>query len=342
MKITELDYILPEELIAQTAVEPRDHSRLLVMDRSDQTLADRHFFNLPEYLYSGDVLVLNDTKVIPARIMFHKSTGGKIEGLFLRELSPGRWEMMFKGMAKLKTGMEIGMTDSDLRFFVGERLSAKTFELKTDENLSAVAFFERFGQIPLPPYIHREQARAEDRQRYQTVFSRQPGAVAAPTAGLHFTPELLEKIKNMGVQVVTVTLHVGMGTFEPVTVDEIEQHPIHSEWYRITAETADVINTARGRKKKITSVGTTSVRVLETAGADGAIGEGEGWTKIFIYPPYRFKIVDQLVTNFHLPRTTLLAMIFALAGREFTLEAYQHAVEERYRFFSYGDAMLIR
>ncbi len=342
MKITELDYNLPDALIAQKAMEPRDHSRLLVADRKTHSLTDRHFYDLPEYLQAGDVLVVNDTKVIPARIQLSKPTGGKVEGLFLRELSPGRWEMMFKGMAKLKTGTELRPAEGEAKFSVGERLSPKTFEVRTDGSLSAVDFLEQFGQVPLPPYIHHGQASAEDRQRYQTVFGRLPGAVAAPTAGLHFTPELLSKIRTMGVNVVTVTLHVGLGTFEPVVAEELEQHQMHSEWYRIGQDAAQTINTAHAAGNKIVAVGTTSVRVLETAASADGVQQSEGWTNIFIYPPYQFKIVDHLVTNFHLPRTTLLAMIFALAGKDFALQAYHHAIRERYRFYSYGDAMLIQ
>ncbi|MFA5865182.1 MAG: tRNA preQ1(34) S-adenosylmethionine ribosyltransferase-isomerase QueA [Phycisphaerae bacterium] len=341
MRIEELDYELSEELIAQTAIEPRDHSRLLIVNRTTGEFFDRHFYDLPEYLASGDVLVLNDTKVIPARVIFYKTTKGKVEGLFLREIETGQWEMMFRGMAKLRTGIELRVEGSDVKFFIGQRLSSKSFELITEPKVPAVEFLEQFGQVPLPPYIQKGKANPQDRRRYQTVFANSSGAVAAPTAGLHFTNDLLDKIKKKGVNVVTVTLHVGLGTFEPVTANDLKDHKMHLEWYRLSKETAEIINTAKAEGKKVIPVGTTSVRVLETAATEHQVLPGEGWTEIFIYPRYRFNIVDQLVTNFHLPRTTLLAMIFAFAGKDLVKRAYQHAIENRYRFYSYGDAMLI-
>lgn len=342
MRIEELDYHLPEDRIAQTAAEPRDHARLLVVDRQGGTLADRRFYDLPQYLSPGDVLVLNDTRVIPARVFFHKAaTKGRVEGLFLREHEPGVWEMMIKGMAKLRTGAELTVEGSGETFRVGRRLSAKTLEILVSSKVPAVEFLGTFGQVPLPPYIRRTTGKPEDRQRYQTVFSATPGAVAAPTAGLHFTETLLNRIRAAGITIATVTLHVGLGTFEPLAVTEVEKHPMHGEWYSLTAESAAAVNAARAAGRKIVAVGTTSVRVLETACSEAGACTASGWTDIFIYPPYRFKIVDRMVTNFHLPRTTLLALVFAFAGRELALRAYEHAVAEGYRFYSYGDAMII-
>jgi S-adenosylmethionine:tRNA ribosyltransferase-isomerase len=339
----ELDYTLPPELIAQKPVEPRDHSRLLVVDRSTDGLADRHFYDLPEFLSPGDCLVINDTKVIPARLFFHKPTGGKVEGLFLRELQSGLWDVMFKGMAKLKSGTKLILEGCDDTFTLGQKSSPKSFELHIDSNVKvpAVQLLERFGQMPLPPYIRGGKENPLDRTCYQTVFGQIPGAVAAPTAGLHFTPELLEKIKTRDVKVVTVTLHVGMGTFEPLTAEDLADHKIHQEWFTLTPTAADTLNDAKDQGKKVVAVGTTSVRVLETAADQNHLVAQQGWTDIFIYPPYRFKFVDRLVTNFHLPKTTLLALVCAFAGQPQTLNAYHHAIRQKYRFYSYGDAMLI-
>lgn len=341
MLLSELDYDLPEDRIAQSPIEPRDQSRLLVVDRATGNLTDRHFFDLPNFLGDGDVLVLNDTQVLPARVDFVKSTKGKVEGLFLRQIDPGRWEMMFKGMAKLRSGLSLFVEGSDARFTLADRLSEKTFEVRVDPPVTPVDFLNHFGQPPLPPYIRKGKAATEDRSRYQTVYGAKPGAVAAPTAGMHFTPQLLGATQSRDVQIARLTLHVGLGTFEPVTATDLHDHKMHAEWYEITDEAAQTINAAREFGKKIVAVGTTSVRVLETMGSKSGVLPGSGWTDIFIYPPYHFKIVDRLVTNFHLPRTTLLAMIYAFAGKELTRQAYQHAINEHYRFYSYGDAMMI-
>jgi S-adenosylmethionine:tRNA ribosyltransferase-isomerase len=346
MNIDELDYVLPEGLIAQEAMEPRDHSRLLVVDRKTGELSDRHFYDLPDYLWPGDVLVTNNTQVLPARVFFQKPTGGRVEGLFLREIEAGRWEMMIKGLAKLRPGIELIMEGCEAKFIAQERLSEKTVEMRVEPAMNPVEFLKQFGRIPLPPYIRRkdmdENLEHVDAKRYQTIFGKKPGAVAAPTAGLHFTPKLLEAIEKKGVKIASVTLHVGMGTFEPVNVQDLRDHPMHSEWYSVDTETAQIINDARLSDKRIVAIGTTSVRVLETvARNDGLVLPRDGWTQIFIYPPYKFKIVDRLVTNFHLPRTTLLAMIYAMAGKESILRAYQHAIAKKYRFYSYGDAMMI-
>ncbi len=343
MDINRLDYNLPEDLIAQQAVEPRDHSKMLVLNREDRSCTDKHFFDLPEFLRPDDILVLNDTKVIPARINFRKTTGGRVEGLFLREIKFGEWEVMLKGISKVKPGTKLLIAGSNVKFTAISRLTPKTASLKVHPKTSAVELLEKVGHVPLPPYIHRQSnnQEREDRSRYQTVFSSQPGAVAAPTAGLHFTNELLSQIRQMGVRTVTVTLHVGMGTFEPIKTESLASHDMHSEYYSISESSASTLNEAKAKGQRIIAVGTTSVRVLETASDDSGISARSGWTDIFIYPPYRFRMVDAMITNFHLPRTTLLAMIFAFAGRTFTLQAYEHAVKNQYRFYSYGDATLI-
>ncbi len=342
MKIEELDYYLPEELIAQFPVEPRDNSRLLVVNRLTGKLSDRNFYNLCEYLSAGDVLVINDTRVISARLFFRKvSTGGKIEGLFVRQISSDEWEMMIKGISKLRPGAELVLEGSDVKFTFVERLSEKTVRIKLNRPVDVVEFLDRFGHVPLPPYIRRED-KAEDRFRYQTIFSDIPGAVAAPTAGLHFTERLIDKIRGMGVIISNVTLHVGMGTFEPIQTEDVRKHKMHSECFSVSKESANKINHAKRKGRRIFAVGTTCVRVLESAvDVNGNVKSCSGQTDIFIYPPYEFRVVDCMITNFHLPKTTLLAMIFAFAGRELTLRAYGHAIEQRYRFYSYGDAMLI-
>ncbi len=343
MRIDELDYNLPEELIAQVPVEPRDHSRLLVVDRQTGNLTDRNFYDLPEYLRKGDVLVVNDTRVVSARLFFRKSTGGKIEGLFVRQLKDDEWEMMIKGISKLKPGAELVLeeSDSDVKFQFIERLSDKTVRVKLSRAVGVVEFLDKFGHVPLPPYIRRND-RSEDKFRYQTVFSQMPGAIAAPTAGLHFTEKLIETIKALGVDIVSVTLHVGIGTFEPIQSEDVSQHKMHSEYFTVSERAADVINRKKEQGGRIIAVGTTSVRVLESAVDNaGRLQSCSGQTDIFIYPPYEFKLVDCLITNFHLPKTTLLAMIFAFAGRDLIMKAYEYAISQRYRFYSYGDGMLI-
>ena len=341
MRIDELDYDLPEALIAQVPVEPRDRSRLLVVNRNTEEMFDSFFYELPKYLTSNDVLVVNDTRVISARLFFRKVTGGKVEGLFIRQLTDDEWEMMIKGVSRLKVGAELILPGSDVIFRFVERLSEKTVKVKLSSIVDVISFLDKYGHVPLPPYIHRED-KAEDKVRYQTIFSNVPGAVAAPTAGLHFTDNLLDEIKQMGVSIVSVTLHVGMGTFEPIHTRDISHHKMHSEFFSVSQQSADIINRTKQKGGRIFSVGTTCVRVLESAVNDsGFIEACSGQTDIFIYPPYKFKLVDCMITNFHLPKTTLLAMIFAFAGRELILKAYRYAIEERYRFYSYGDAMLI-
>ncbi len=341
MKVTDFDYELPEALIAQFPVEPRDTSRLLTLNKVTGAVEHKaHFYELVEELNEGDVLVFNNTKVIPARLYGHREgSGGKVEVLLLTPCGENRWECLVKPGKKCPVGQVI---------VFDERLKATVLD-KTDFGGRIVEFtvdgifddiIQEIGEMPLPPYIHEK---LEDKERYQTVYAKEKGSAAAPTAGLHFTPELLEKIKDKGVELEFVTLHVGLGTFRPVSVESIEDHDMHSEFYSVSPETAARINDAKAKGRRIIAVGTTSVRTLESASTDDGVLQGtSGWTQIFIYPGYTFKMVDALVTNFHLPQSTLLMLISALAGREHCLAAYEEAVREKYRFFSFGDAMFIR
>lgn len=341
MKVTDFDYELPEALIAQFPVEPRDTSRLLILNKVTGAVEHKaHFYELVEELNEGDVLVFNNTKVIPARLYGHREgSGGKVEVLLLTPCGENRWECLVKPGKKCPVGQVI---------VFDERLKATVLD-KTDFGGRIVEFtvdgifddiIQEIGEMPLPPYIHEK---LEDQERYQTVYAKEKGSAAAPTAGLHFTPELLEKIKAKGVELEFVTLHVGLGTFRPVSAESIEDHDMHSEFYSVSPETAERINDAKAKGRRIIAVGTTSVRTLESASTDDGVLQGtSGWTQIFIYPGYTFKMVDALVTNFHLPQSTLLMLISALAGREHCLSAYEEAVREKYRFFSFGDAMFIR
>lgn len=339
MKTSDFYYDLPEELIAQHPVEPRDASRLLVYDRKTETITHKHFYDLPEYLGENDVLVRNNTKVIPARIYgISDETGAKVEFLLYKRLDLNEWKTLCKPAKKAKIGYRFTFGDA-LACTVtgagemGERTVRFEYEGAFEARLSEV------GQTPLPPYIHEK---LKDGSRYQTVYAKYDGSCAAPTAGLHFTPELMDKLTAKGVGVIDVLLHVGLGTFRPVQVDDIKDHKMHSEYWQITEEAAKALNEAKMQKKRIICVGTTSVRVLESAAKeDGTFEAGHGETSIFIYPPYRFKAVDALITNFHLPESTLIMLVSALCGREQTLRVYNEAVKERYRFFSFGDAMLI-
>ncbi|HEY8347146.1 MAG TPA: tRNA preQ1(34) S-adenosylmethionine ribosyltransferase-isomerase QueA [Symbiobacteriaceae bacterium] len=340
MKLSDFDFDLPEELIAQQPVEPRDASRLMVVPRHGGALEHRHFRDLPEYLRPGDALVLNETRVMPARLMGHREgTGGAIEVLLLRRLDRDRWETLVKPGRKARPGQRIIFGDGTL---VGTVLSTTEVGGRVIEFTYSGVFEEvldRLGQMPLPPYIHEQ---LKDPERYQTVYAKEPGSAAAPTAGLHFTTELLERIQNMGVRVEKILLHVGLGTFRPVQVEDIEHHKMHSEFYTVSPETAEALNRVRAEGGRIIAVGTTTVRTLETvADEDGTVRPGQGWTDIFIYPGYRFKVVDGMVTNFHLPKSTLIMLVSAFAGRERILSAYAEAIRLRYRFFSFGDAMLI-
>lgn len=341
MKVTDFDYELPEELIAQHPVEPRDTSRLMLLDKVTGEVSHRaHFYDIVDEVSDGDVLVFNDTKVIPARLYGQREgSGGKVEVLLLTPCGENRWECLVKPGKKCPIGQVI-VFDERLKGTVIDKTSfgGRIVEFSCDGVFDDI--IQEIGEMPLPPYIHEK---LEDKDRYQTVYADKKGSAAAPTAGLHFTPELLEKLRAKGVTLAFLTLHVGLGTFRPVSAEDIEDHEMHSEYYVVTEETANTINKARRDGKRIIAVGTTSVRTLESAtGDDGVLKAGRGWTNIFIYPGYTYKMVDALITNFHLPQSTLLMLISALAGREHCLAAYKEAVKEKYRFFSFGDAMFIR
>jgi S-adenosylmethionine:tRNA ribosyltransferase-isomerase len=348
MKTEALNYHLPVELIAQQPAEVRGGSRLLVFERSSGELVDSCFGRIGDFLSSGDCLVLNDTKVLPARFFCRRKSGGKLEGLFLAESEKGIWEIMLKGSGRLKAGESIYLRDREKNDFCEAVFLEKTgggrCKLKIAKEGSSESILEETGFAPLPPYIKRGDNASQDRidkKRYQTVYAREEGAVAAPTAGLHFTKELIRELKKKGVVFAYVTLHVGMGTFRPITSENIEEHEIHEERFSIDEENAGIINAAKEGGRRIVAVGTTSVRTLEAAVVSGQIEAVRGSTKLFIIPGYKFKIVDSMITNFHLPRSTLLALVAAFAGLENILGAYQHAAEQRYRFYSYGDTMLI-
>ena len=344
MQLTDFDYELPEELIAQTPAPRRDASRLMYVDRSEQSIESRRFVDILDYFRSGDVLVVNDTRVIPARLLGHKLTGGKVEIFLVRRVSDGcdseEWLCLTKSSKALRVGTVVTLSDD----FSAEILEEAETPYRRVRFCCRGDFMEQvetFGHLPLPPYIKREDSR-EDRSRYQTVFARERGAVAAPTAGLHFTTEILHRLEAMGVVIVNLTLHVGLGTFLPVRVENIKQHKMHAELYSVSSETAAAVNLARQEGRRVFALGTTSARALETAVTDnGKLSAGCGDSEIFIYPGYQFKIVDALITNFHLPKSTLLMLVSAFAGRDFILSAYRRAVAERFRFFSYGDCMLI-
>ncbi len=363
-----MEYELPERLIAQTPAERRTDSRLLVLDRGTGELQDRRFGDLVEFLRPGDVLVVNNTRVLPAKFRLRRRTGGRIEGLFLHERALGVWEVLLRNATRLKPDEVLTFVrdrkgdsslweSSPLGPVVQRGLSPSSLQL--DQNLgrgqwvvqvkpaqAAGDILARVGRTPLPPYLRRKTAEdAHDRldaERYQTVYATQPGAVAAPTAGLHFTAPLLDELSRRGVERVELTLHVGLGTFAPVMVDDLADHPMHAEWYALAPLAAGTINHHRAAGRRIVAVGTTSVRVLESCvDAAGRLAPGSGWTRLLCYPPYEFRAVDALLTNFHLPRSTLLALVMAFAGIEPIRRAYLHAIERAYRFYSYGDAMLI-
>lgn len=341
MDIETFDFDLPEELIAQTPLKDRASSRLMVLDRAERTITNHHFYDIDSFLRPGDCLVLNNTKVLPARLYGVKEdTGAKVEVLLLTQLEADEWEVLVKPAKKIKVGTSITF---------GEGLLTATC-VGTKEHGGRVLHFhyqgifyeilDRLGEMPLPPYI-KEQL--EEKDRYQTVYAKEEGSAAAPTAGLHFTESLLASLRQKGVEIAFITLHVGLGTFRPVSVDKIETHKMHAEFYQMTQHTADQLNQVKQRGDRIISVGTTSTRTLETIARDtgGSFAERNGWTDIFIYPPYSFQAIDGLITNFHLPKSTLIMLVSAFADRDFILEAYQRAVDARYRFFSFGDAMLI-
>lgn len=339
MLLSDFDYELPEERIAQTPIEPRNASRLMVLDPVEETIDHRHFYDLKEYLEPGDTLIFNDTRVMPARLIGHRDqTGGRVEVFLLRRIDATHWETLVKPGKKAKPGNVICFSD-ELKCTVtdhtdfGGRVVEFSYEGVFEEIL------DRLGETPLPPYIHEK---LEDKERYQTVYNREQGSAAAPTAGLHFTKEQMAELQAMGVNLGFVTLHVGLGTFRPVSTDVIEEHKMHKEFYRIPDETAKLILDTKRAGHRVIAVGTTSIRTLESAAtAKNEIAGKSGWTEIFIYPGYEFKIVDAIITNFHLPKSTLIMLISAFAGREFVLSAYKKAVELKYRFFSFGDAMFI-
>lgn len=340
MKTSDFYYDLPEELIAQTPAQPRDSSRMLVMDRQTGELEHKHFYDVIDYLEEGDCLIVNDSRVLPARIFgIKEGTGAQVEFLLLKQVENKCWETLSKPGKKAKIGT---------KFIFGDGLMTAVVRDVTDEGNRIVEFecegsfyetLDKLGQMPLPPYIHEK---LQDKERYQTVYSRELGSAAAPTAGLHFTKELMEKIRQKGVKIGYVTLHVGLGTFRPVKVDDVTKHHMHSEHYEIPKETAELINETKRNGKRVIAVGTTSCRTLESvAKKEGCICPSEGWTDIFIYPGFEFKVLDGLITNFHLPESTLIMLVSAFAGYDNVMNAYKTAVEEKYRFFSFGDCTLI-
>lgn len=339
MNVSDFYYDLPEELIAQTPIEKRDESRLMVLNRKNQSIEHKQFKDIIDYLEPGDCLVRNNTKVIPARLYGKKATGAKIEFLLLNQIEGDIWESIVRPGHKLKPGTEVEFGDGILKATVLDIMPGGTRKVEFKYEGIFNEILDKIGLMPLPPYIHES---LKDKDRYQTVYARYEGSAAAPTAGLHFTPELFEKLKQKGVEVANVTLHVGIGTFRPVKVENVEEHHMHSEHYYIKQEDVDKINNAKKNGKRVIAIGTTSCRVLETiADEKGMVKPTEGDTQIFIYPGYKFKCLDGLITNFHLPESTLIMLVSALAGKEYIMKAYNEAVKERYRFFSFGDAMFI-
>ena len=340
MKVSEFNYELPEELIAQTPIEKRDESRLMVLDREKQTIEHKTFKDIIDYLEPGDCLVRNNTKVIPARIYGKKETGAKVEFLLLKNIEGDIWESIVRPGNKLHIGTKVIFGDGLLTAEILEIMPGGTRKVKFSYQGIFNEILDKIGLMPLPPYIHEE---LKDNDRYQTVYAKYEGSAAAPTAGLHFTPELLKKIEEKGVKIANVTLHVGIGTFRPVKEENVENHEMHTEHFYIKQEDVNKINEAKQNGKRVIAVGTTSCRVLETiADENGLVKETEADTSIFIYPGYHFKCLDALITNFHLPQSTLLMLVSALAGKEYILKAYNEAVKEKYRFFSFGDAMFIQ
>ena len=339
MKVSEFNYELPEELIAQTPIEKRDESRLMVLNKKQQTIEHKTFKNIIDYLEPGDVLVRNNTKVLPARLYGKKETGANVEFLLLNNIENDIWECIVRPGNKLHVGTKVIFGEGLLKADILEIMPGGTRKVEFHYQGIFNEILNQIGLMPLPPYIHEE---LKQKERYQTVYAKYNGSAAAPTAGLHFTEELLEQLQKKGVEIANVTLHVGIGTFRPVKEETVEAHEMHSEHYYIKQEDADKINQAKKQGKRVITVGTTSCRVLETvADENGYIKEAEGDTQIFIYPGYQFKILDGLITNFHLPQSTLLMLVSALAGKDYIMKAYEQAVKEQYRFFSFGDAMFI-
>ncbi len=341
MKTDDFDFDLPEELIAQTPLERRDASKLLVLDKTTGEISHRHFTDVIDYMEKGDTLVLNDTKVMPARLYGVKEeTGAVIEILLLKDEGNNVWECLTKPAKRIKEGTIVSFGDGKLKAKCMEVLDEGIRRFKLEYKGILYEILDELGEMPLPPYIHEK---LKDKDRYQTVYAKNVGSAAAPTAGLHFTKDLLEKIKDKGVNIAYITLHVGLGTFRPVNVEDVTKHKMHSEYYVMSAEVADLLNKTKEEGHKIISVGTTSTRTLETiASLYGKFKECSGWTDIFIYPGYEFKGIDYLITNFHLPKSTLVMLVSALAGKDNIMKAYNEAIENKYRFFSFGDSMLIK
>lgn len=342
MNTADFDFHLPEELIAQTPLEKRDASRLLVVDRSSGEFSDQHFDSIIDQLQPGDALVMNNTRVLPARLYGEKpGTGGHVELLLLKNTEGDQWEVLAKPAKRLKVGAQVSFGDGRLTATVVDELEHGGRIVRFDYQGIFLEVLESLGEMPLPPYIHEKLA---DRERYQTVYAKENGSAAAPTAGLHFTKELLAQIEAKGVKLVYLTLHVGLGTFRPVSVDNLEEHEMHSEFYTLSEEAATTLREVKENGHRVIAVGTTSIRTLETIGNkfQGDIQADSGWTNIFIKPGYQWQIVDAFSTNFHLPKSTLVMLVSAFAGRDLTLKAYEHAITERYRFFSFGDAMFIK
>lgn len=339
MNKSDFDFYLPEELIAQTPLEKRDTSRLLHLDKQTGEIEHKHFYDIKQYLHEGDCLVLNDSRVLPARLIGARPTGGTVELVLLKDLGDNRWECLSRPGRKTKPGQELVFGNGELTAVVEEVTLGGNRIVKFSYEGIFLEILERLGKMPLPPYIKEE---LQDSERYQTVYSKELGSAAAPTAGLHFTKELLAEIADMGVKICYVTLHVGLGTFRPVKANKIEDHEMHSEFCIVPEETAETVNVVKRAGGRVIAVGTTSCRTLESfTTEDGTLQATSGWTNIFIYPGYKFKCIDALITNFHLPESTLIMLVSALAGRENILNAYNTAVKERYRFFSFGDAMMI-
>ncbi len=340
MKKSDFYFDLPEELIAQTPIEKRDASRLLVLDKTTDNISHRHFADILEYLNKGDCLVLNDSRVIPARLFGQRKTGGAVEVLLLRDLGENKWEALTRPGRKTHIGEEVFFGDGILKATVRDELEDGKRVVEFSYDGIFLEILEKLGEMPLPPYIHE---RLENPERYQTVYSKNLGSAAAPTAGLHFTDELISKLKEKGIKTAFVTLHVGLGTFRPVKAESIEDHIMHSEYFEVPDESKRIIEDTKANGGRVIAVGTTSCRTLESAfSEDGKISKSFGNTSIFIYPGYKFKAVDGLITNFHLPESTLIMLVSALAGRENILNAYNTAIKEKYRFFSFGDAMFIK
>ena len=341
MNTADFDFHLPEELIAQTPLEKRDASKLLIVNRETGEFQDKYFHSIIDMLEPGDALVMNDTRVLPARLYGQKEeTGGHVELLLLKNTASDEWEVLAKPAKRLKVGTRVSFGDGRLSAVVTEELTHGGRIVRFEYQGIFLEVLESLGEMPLPPYIHEK---LDDRERYQTVYAKESGSAAAPTAGLHFTKELLAEIQAKGVHLVYLTLHVGLGTFRPVSVDNLDEHEMHSEFYQLSEEAASTLRSVKENRGRVIAVGTTSIRTLETIGSkfDGQIQADSGWTNIFIKPGYQWKVVDAFSTNFHLPKSTLVMLVSAFAGRDLVLDAYQHAIQEHYRFFSFGDAMFI-